>query len=867
VASGAGAAGSAAPLGSVAPLGSAASLGARSVALGCALSFALSSATLASCTAEDGAEQAGPRVTSGPVRAALPPAIEVTIAPLRAADAPKRTLEILGFATALVELGLDDLTRTVAVVENAAPSPGLRERLAPDERWRVELRVVDVAKDGATLELAACRPPEPCRAERLAYTGDPSPALAPWLAGVAERMARPANDAQRACWARPQSKDAYARLVTGRAAAMYYGLLPPLAASERNDRRTDPIERAVFLDPKQTIALWISGRRRFDADELVLARAAFTRASLADLERATFLADEAATVLAMDQADTAATLWVELMARLPDDHRLPVAAARALARAERADEAMEVLQRLPAAAQDDARVLALRVELLERELGDGAPDDVLLERWQRAAPRDPEPVRRRINAAVRAQAFAQALALVPELEARGAAEESRRYGLALAVSVGELSRAVELARQLGRAEVARAIELRATLASLDARRAAAPSAEGPSAARTDAGSDAGSADASRAPSAADAPAPDATERARLLSWLRADAEPLAELAVAERLAGLGAATDARVIVERVLRREPNAAEAHALAAQLAAALGDATALARHATALARLDPPLAARAWPGVAPGRLVATASVTDLPLPAPRAIEVVPSTRFAPAYGDFVAAEQEVRAAARAAEAVFEATARAQNRWAERRPLGAAPRGGAPASAPGDPCADAPTLARATVLGGALRDAVQGLRAAVGRLTRLAQSETLRPILLASDRRAVDAAVERARGLAVRYVELLAWHHAELAPIVRRCAPTLAPMPGMPGGPRLDDDAGAVAVLGVGGGLVCPAAAPADGRVVVVDDGRACWALDRCTCTPGTVAPGEVLGARVIATSTSTSLAPTAPLDALDP
>ncbi|MFT4569855.1 MAG: hypothetical protein ACI8TX_002428 [Hyphomicrobiaceae bacterium] len=54
---------------------------------------------------------------------------------------------------------------------------------------------------------------------------------------------------------------------------------------------------------------------------------------------------------------------------------------------------------------------------------------------------------------------------------------------------------------------------------------------------------------------------------------------------------------------------------------------------------------------------------------------------------------------------------------------------------------------------------------------------------------------------------------------------------------------ETGPIAVLAVGGGLLCPAGIRADG-VVVLDETRGCWAPLRCDCEPEPLLPAAVLG-----------------------
>jgi hypothetical protein len=191
--------------------------------------------------------------------------------------------------------------------------------------------------------------------------------------------------------------------------------------------------------------------------------------------------------------------------------------------------------------------------------------------------------------------------------------------------------------------------------------------------------------------------------------------------------------------------------------------------------------------------------------------------------------------------ADAVGEAVARVHNRLAERQARGKAA-----------PCADGEgrsLVARARALGLALREEVQAARAQAARVKRLAEAPTVRP-LLTTEERARLAALDARSGEQVRlYGELSAWHAAHVPP-AERCAVQLAPAPGLsltaPGAPAAEARGERpVAVLGVGGGHLCPGAVPADGRVAVLPGGRGCYAADAaCGCAPVPLLPGAVLG-----------------------
>lgn len=147
---------------------------------------------------------------------------------------------------------------------------------------------------------------------------------------------------------------------------------------------------------------------------------------------------------------------------------------------------------------------------------------------------------------------------------------------------------------------------------------------------------------------------------------------------------------------------------------------------------------------------------------------------------------------------------------------------------------------LTRSRVFGKAYRDAVQTTRADAARLRRMLEEPTLQPILRPEQREQADELLGQVDAHVRRYREQAAWQARYLEPAARSCAAELSAAPGISTGA----DAGPVAVVGVGGGRICPAGAAADGRVVVLQAPKACWSSGSCTCTPASVLPGAVIG-----------------------
>jgi len=188
--------------------------------------------------------------------------------------------------------------------------------------------------------------------------------------------------------------------------------------------------------------------------------------------------------------------------------------------------------------------------------------------------------------------------------------------------------------------------------------------------------------------------------------------------------------------------------------------------------------------------------------------------------------------------AEALGHAATRLQNALGERlasaRPISCT-----------DPTAQA-LLARLTVFAPAWRDAAQSARAQRDRLDRIVAAPTVVPVIDQAMLARIEETSRRTEDQATAYQEFRAWDERYLSREARRCAVDLAASPGLEVGlPVPPDETGRpVAVVGIGGGLVCPLGVPADGTVVLLADGRGCWAATECDCAPVDQLPAAVLG-----------------------
>lgn len=184
--------------------------------------------------------------------------------------------------------------------------------------------------------------------------------------------------------------------------------------------------------------------------------------------------------------------------------------------------------------------------------------------------------------------------------------------------------------------------------------------------------------------------------------------------------------------------------------------------------------------------------------------------------------------------AQAMATALVRIHNRWAELLATHTAPT-----SCEANP--HLPLLRRSPLLLEAWRDAAQSARAEWARLERLAADRALQSVWTEDDRNELEHLRTEIAEQAPAWMEARAWQEQLVTPTLQRC-------PGAPtAGPGLGEMQQPVAVLGVGGGWICPGDIPAQQVVVVLDDPRACWGELDCACLAEPVLPGAVLGPEV--------------------
>ena len=347
-----------------------------------------------------------------------------------------RSTEMAGLVALLLEGGLADLPEVRPSIGGAArPLAGSRAILTKAEQWTGTIGV-SVQEGVLRVRLSLCGPDAPC-----AETAADGPVTAPWepTAVLLQRAAftlgrSPPPGLVPTGWAETVSGDPYALLVAGRAAASFYGALPPTAEEDIGDRKRDPLARAVFLDPGISPVWWLIGRRALAGDRPVDASQALARAAVGRPEGLAFLAEEAFVLSVRGRHEEAVTVYEELAEVLPGDLRFVIPHAAAALGSGQATRAAALLDALPPRVQGSPAELAIRVELGVGR-GTSSDHDKVLARWQAAAPEDPEPVRRRVRIAVETGRYSDALALTPELRLRGAAEEADALDPALTAAL------------------------------------------------------------------------------------------------------------------------------------------------------------------------------------------------------------------------------------------------------------------------------------------------------------------------------------------------------------------------------------------------------------------------------------------------
>lgn len=647
--------------------------------------------------------------------------MEIAPGPAQADGARER--ERLGLALAMLESGLAELPAVVPLVHGAPPSPGLAAApVHSAARWKL---TVSVARDGS-LQASACDAEDNCAPLRRDIDWKvPHEGLSAVLNALAERLGRPSPRPLP-----PVAKDPYAVLLVGRGAASFYGVTAAVPTDRLGDRRRDPVERALFIEPRAVLARWIEGRRHLALGQLEQAHHAFNRVTVLASDTVLFRADEAAVLLSMGHLRAASTAWGTVAKRGGDDPRFAVPHARSLLHNGRVPEAARVFDQLPPALQTDPVVLEAKVALADAG-GPHVDVDALLALWQAQAPLDPVPVRRRIAARVEEKRYAEALDLSRELEARGAAEEAGRLSLALAVALRDWEGAAEIATAQGKPQLSARIRARG---ALEADPAAVP------------------------------------EEAALLA-------PIDWVVRGRAYLAGGRSAEALADADRALRQDRWLAEALALREDSLRALGRSAEADEAATRLRQADPAWALQAADVGAPVAAVAEASPPEqstVAEPPPvqgaedlsgrrKLLSAATPAELAPGPEELAGRIERLERAVLAAEEAGRSLARVHNAWAERLAAGT------PVCRPGE----VPTpLEQARLLGARHRDEVQSSRMEARRLERIVAAPTVEPFLDADRRGHADRLLSRVAGQLQSHAELSAWHTRHVEPRAAGCA-----------------------------------------------------------------------------------------------
>ena len=374
-----------------------------------------------------------------------------------------RDAEFRGLLTATVELGLSDMPGVVPILPGDSAPPSLLLSRPVVRRIVDASFVAHGTAEDLVIELELCVPGGSCDA-----VSAPATAKAPWdavgtlLDAAAEVLGVEVSDATHLAWRTPGSSDPYAELITGRACAQLYGILPP--SDTPGDKKADPVLKALFLDPGQPIAHWV--RARWEMATTLDGGTAAESLAKAQLLRPTspvFSADQATLSGLVGEPAESLLGWETLVATTGSDPRWLEPLARAYLAVDRPDDALRVLARMPGESGWDPAVAELRVAANEQ--AGGADLDPLLARWQAVASGLAKPVERRIAIRVQAGNYGEALGLVAELRDRAAGPATDALEVALLLALGRADDAAALAPAdvAARIRARRALELSAAL--------------------------------------------------------------------------------------------------------------------------------------------------------------------------------------------------------------------------------------------------------------------------------------------------------------------------------------------------------------------------------------------------------------------
>jgi tetratricopeptide (TPR) repeat protein len=419
---------------------------------------------MAACMSAPPEEPAAPDVL--PPTNLYPPLVRILVDPPVHRSEHRWSGETAGLAVVLLEAGLIELPGVVPMVAEAPVAVGLEGALLDGaSEWRLSVEIEYPDDDRVELYARLCPEPGRCVGGHGSATRTaPGPGVAEILVTLAGDLGIEVPEGLIDLWKRPVSEDDYAALLAGRAAAKFYGFMEPVAARLWGHRTADPSERAVMVDPTMAVAHWIKAReavRRYRPKD---AMEALDRALDEGAHRAWLYAARASLLARVGQWERARGAWDALAEASPEDARYVVPRIRAYLASGAPSAALEILSALPGRLLDEAETTELRVAIAEA-LGPGEDYETLLRAWADAASGDPEPLRRQVAYRLRLGRNAEALALLRDLEDRGAVAEAHELAIAIGNELGRYGEAADDAQEMGFVELARRIRTRAAMDS------------------------------------------------------------------------------------------------------------------------------------------------------------------------------------------------------------------------------------------------------------------------------------------------------------------------------------------------------------------------------------------------------------------
>ncbi len=392
-----------------------------------------------------------------------PAATDVRIEPIEELGGHRYAPEVAGIAIALYETGLTDLAGVVPHYGLHGPPPGIDRWLTGESRhWTARFSFA-YDRDTVQIVLRLCPASGPCKGASASGPREaPEGAVTELLVWTAGQIDAPVPAGMVEAWSKPLSKDRYAVVVLGRAAASWYGIVDPVDPEERGDPNRDPLARVVLIDPSLSMAHYILARRALDTGRQSVAITGFERARKSTPGRFVFEVAGAAAASSAGQWAEARKDWDDIDARWPDDSRFVVPRLETYLATDMPKEAQALLEELPDRFDKDPEIARLRVGIADK-LGPGPDYEQLVAAWEDAAEYDPEPVRRHIALRLRDGRLEEAFELLAKLESRGASTEAKQMTIALGAGIGRFEDAAKQAALAGSDGLAERLRLRAAL--------------------------------------------------------------------------------------------------------------------------------------------------------------------------------------------------------------------------------------------------------------------------------------------------------------------------------------------------------------------------------------------------------------------